>query len=210
MFLVVLSTIFLGFAPLTAIMIVIMSLLDDVPIMTIAYDNTPVSEKPIRWQMPRLLGVAAVLGLFSIVESFGLLLSGIRVVTHPHLQEYFGLGDAHQLQTVMFLQLAVGGYLLLFVTRTERWFLLPPFLATPLLGGIVLTQIVAVLMCGLGWLVPAIDWSLIGWVWSTTSRGCSCLVAFGCSRSACHLSHRSPGDQRAVGEPVITTPPRRT
>jgi H+-transporting ATPase len=41
MFLVVLSTTFLRFAPLTAIMIVIMSLLDDVPIMTIAYDNTP-------------------------------------------------------------------------------------------------------------------------------------------------------------------------
>ena len=35
MFLVVLSTIFLGFQPLTAIMIVIMSLLDDIPIMTI-------------------------------------------------------------------------------------------------------------------------------------------------------------------------------
>ena len=39
MFLVVLSTIFLNFQPLTAIMIVIMSLLDDVPIMTIAYDR---------------------------------------------------------------------------------------------------------------------------------------------------------------------------
>jgi H+-transporting ATPase len=91
MFLVVLSIIFLNFAPLTAIMIVIMSLLDDVPIMTIAYDNTPVSEKPIRWQMPRLLGVAAVLGLFSIVESFGLLGIGIRVLSHPHLQQYFGL-----------------------------------------------------------------------------------------------------------------------
>src|SRR5271169_1003773 len=51
MFVVVLSTIFLNFAPLTAMMIVLMSLLDDVPIMTIAYDYTPVSEKPIRWQM---------------------------------------------------------------------------------------------------------------------------------------------------------------
>jgi hypothetical protein len=76
MFLVVLSSIFLNFAPLTAVMIVLMSLLDDVPIMTIAYDNTPMSEKPIRWQMPSLLGVSLVLGLFSIAESFGLLLMG--------------------------------------------------------------------------------------------------------------------------------------
>src|SRR5262249_49277397 len=55
MFVVVLSTVFLDFAPLTAMMIVAMSLLDDVPIMTIAYDNTPVSAKPIRWHMPQLL-----------------------------------------------------------------------------------------------------------------------------------------------------------
>jgi H+-transporting ATPase len=80
MFLVVLSTVFLGFAPLTAAMIVIMSLLDDVPIMTIAYDNTAVSSSPIRWRMPRILGVSGVLGLFSVVESFGLLLIGLRVL----------------------------------------------------------------------------------------------------------------------------------
>jgi len=133
--------------------------------MTIAYDNTPVSEQPIRWQMPRLLGVAAVLGLFSIIESFGLLLIGIRVLSHPHLQQYFGLADEHQLQTVMFLQLVVGGHLSLFVTRTERWFFLPPFPAAPLVVAILLTQIVAALMCGFGWLVPSIPWSLIGWVW---------------------------------------------
>ena len=63
MFLVVLSTVFLGFQPLTAVMIVIMSLLDDIPIMTIAYDNTPVSPRPIRWRMPRMLGISAALGL---------------------------------------------------------------------------------------------------------------------------------------------------
>src|SRR5262249_815166 len=156
MFVVVLSTIFLQFAPLTAAMIVIMSLLDDVPIMTIAFDNTSVSAKPIRWEMPRLLGVAAALGLFSIIETFGLLLIGTRVLSHSHLQAYFGLVTHDQLRTVTFLQLVVGGHLLLFVTRTERWFFLPPFPASKLLTAIVLTQILAVLMCGLGWLVSSI------------------------------------------------------
>jgi H+-transporting ATPase len=65
----------------------------------------------------------------------------------------------------MFLQLVAGGHLLLFITRSERWFFLPPFPALPLFGAIVLTQILAVLMCGLGWLVPAIPWTLVGWVW---------------------------------------------
>src|SRR5271157_5651054 len=165
MFLVVLSTIFLDFQPLTAIMIVLMSLLDDVPIMTIAYDNTPVSEQPIRWKMPRLLSISVLLGLFSVVESFGLLLIGLRVLSQPQLQEYFGLATQSQLQTVMFLQLVAGGHLLLFVTRTERWFFLPPFPAAPLFSAIVLTQVVAVLMCGFGLLVEPIPWELIGWVW---------------------------------------------
>lgn len=89
--------------------------------------------------MPRLLGIAIVLGLFSIVESFGLLWFGIRVLTHPDLQDYFGLTNGHQLQTVMFLQLVAGGHLVLFITRTERWFFLPPFPAPALFIAIVLT-----------------------------------------------------------------------
>jgi len=166
MFLVVMSTVVLNFVPLTAAMIVIMSLLDDVPIMTIAYDHTLVSARPIRWRMHRLLGVSAVLGLFSIVESFGLLLIGVRVLSHPNSQAYFNLANEHQLQTVMFRQLVVGGHLLLFVTRSERWFLLPPFPAAALFIAILLTQIVALLMCGFGLLVPSIPWSVIGWVWA--------------------------------------------
>ncbi|HZD50146.1 MAG TPA: plasma-membrane proton-efflux P-type ATPase [Silvibacterium sp.] len=165
MFLVVLSTIFLGFTPLTAVMIVIMSLLDDVPIMTIAYDNTSVSDKPIRWQMPRILSVSAVLGLFSVVESFGLLLIGISILSQPDLQGSFGLETQAQLQTVMFLQLVAGGHLLLFITRTERWFFLPPAPAAPLFSAIMITQVVAVLMCGFGWLVESISWSLVAAVW---------------------------------------------
>ena len=164
MFVVVLSSIFLNLTPLTAMMIVLMSLLDDVPIMTIAYDNTPVSANPIRWQMPQLLGVAGMLGVFSIVETFGLLLIGIRVLSHPHLQDLFALATQDQLRTVMFLQLVTGGHLLLFITRSERWFFLPPFPATTLFTAILFTQILAMLMCGFGWLVPPIPWTLIGWV----------------------------------------------
>jgi H+-transporting ATPase len=58
----------------------------------------------------------------------------------------------------MFLQLVAGGHFLLFITRTEPWVLLPPFPA------LVLTEILAALMCGFGGLVPQIPWSLIGWV----------------------------------------------
>ncbi len=166
MFLVVLSSITLGFQPLSAIMIVIMSLLDDIPIMAIAYDHTPVSPQPIRWRMPRMLSVSAVLGLFSVAQSFGLLLIGMEVLSNPTWNVWFGLADRAHLQTAVFLQLVVGGHLLLFVTRTERWFFLPPFPSAPLLGAIFATQLVAALMCGFGWLVPAISWRTIAAVWA--------------------------------------------
>ena len=165
MFVVVLSSIFLGFSPLTAIMIVVMSLLDDLPMMTIAYDNTPVSPRPVRWQLPQIFGLATVLGIFSVAESFGLLLFGVKVLSEPHLQDYFGLATHAQLQTMMFVQLVGGGQLLLFVTRTERWFFQRPLPAAPLFWAIVGTQLAAALMCGFGLLVPAIPWTLIGWVW---------------------------------------------
>jgi H+-transporting ATPase len=83
----------------------------------------------------------------------------------PELQLYFGLATHEQLQTMMFLQLVGGGQLLLFITRTERWFFQPPFPAAQLFLATLGTQIVAALMCGFGWLVPAIPWELIGWVW---------------------------------------------
>ena len=164
MFLVVLSTIFLDFKPLTAVMIVIISLLDDVPIMTIAYDNTPVSERPIRWNMPRVLGIASVLGLFSVVQSFGMLLIGMETLGDPPAEDIFGFMKPAELQTAMFLQLVSGGHLLIFVTRTEHWFLKRPYPARPLWLAIVLTQIAAILMCGFGWLVAPISLRLILWI----------------------------------------------
>ncbi|WP_319517462.1 plasma-membrane proton-efflux P-type ATPase [uncultured Martelella sp.] len=165
MFLVVLSTIFLGVQPLTPIMIVLMSLLDDIPIMTVAYDNTSVSDQPIRWRMPHLLSVSAVLGFASIVQSFGLLLMGMEVLSEPARWLGLGLTDQSHLQSMMFLQLVAGGHLLMLVSRKENWFMKRPYPAKPLVIAIVATQLVAVLMCGFGILVPQIPWKLIGLVW---------------------------------------------
>ncbi|HBZ69602.1 MAG TPA: plasma-membrane proton-efflux P-type ATPase [Deltaproteobacteria bacterium] len=166
MFLVVLSMLAYRFVPVTAIMIVVMSLLDDLPIMTIAYDNTTVSAKPIRWRMPRILGVSSVLGLFSVAQSFLMLMIGMEALSDPAAQQLLGFTMKGELQTAMFLQLIAGGHLMLFVTRTDKWFFLPPFPAPALFWSIMGTQVFAVLMCASGWLVPAISWKLIGWVWA--------------------------------------------
>ena len=164
MVLVVASIVLFQFQPITAIMIVALALLDDIPIMTIAYDNVPAPPKPVRWNMQGILLYASVMGLLSVVETFGLLLIGLRWVADPQLQSMIKL-DLAQLQTVMFLQLAVGGHLLLFVVRTKRSLFEPPYPSARLFWAIVATQIVAVAICVLGVGVRAIPPAAIIGVW---------------------------------------------
>ncbi len=152
---VVLASIHYGFFPLTALMLIALALLDDIPIMTIAFDNAKVDSNPMKWQMGKVLTLSSVLGLTAVIQSFFLLYLG---------DAYFHLPQA-QLQTMMFLQLISGGHLMLFVVRSARAFWKPPYPNSKLFLATVGTQIFAVFMCGLGWLVESIAWSMIGWVW---------------------------------------------
>lgn len=152
---IVLATIAYGFFPLTPVMIIMLALLDDIPIMTIAFDRAEVPQQPVRWDMARVLVVSSVLGALAVIQSFGLLYIG-RTVLHL---------DAGHLQTLLFLQLVVGGHLMLFVTRTKEPLWRPPLPAPALFWAIVATQILAALLCGFGVLVPALPWQLVGLVW---------------------------------------------
>jgi H+-transporting ATPase len=164
MVLVVASVVFFEFQPVTAIMIVVLALLDDIPIMTIAYDNVPAASGPVRWDMHHILLFATVMGLLSVAETFGLLLIGLRWLADPLLQSIVPL-DARQLQTVMFLQLAVGGHLLLFVVRTKSFLFKPPYPSARLFWAIVATQIAALIICYTGLGVAPIPAAAIVGVW---------------------------------------------
>ncbi|QGM45040.1 plasma-membrane proton-efflux P-type ATPase [Methylocystis heyeri] len=162
---VVASIVLLDFQPVTAIMIVALALLDDIPIMTIAYDNAPDAPKPVRWNMPRIFTFASLMGTLSLAQTFGLLLIGTRWLIDAHLQAIMPL-DPNQLQTVVFLQLAVGGHLLLFSVRTKSLLIFPAYPSPKLFWAIVATQIVAVLLCLFGFGVEAIPGRAIAGVWA--------------------------------------------
>jgi H+-transporting ATPase len=164
MFVVVLATVFFGFSPLTPVMIILLALLDDIPIMTIAYDNTELPKKPVRWQMRRLLVVSSLMGLGAVVQSFGLLMIGMEWLSNAEWQSWIKLTQ-EQVQTAVFLQIVAGGHLLLFVMRARGSIFNPPWPAMPLVLAIVGTQAFAVLMCGFGWIVTAIPWTIIGLIW---------------------------------------------
>ena len=152
---VAVSVLLLRVVPLSAIMIVILALLDDIPIITIAYDNTRSSSVPMKWQLKKVLTVASGLGVVSVIGNFGLM---------ALMKQYYQL-SADSMQTVMFLQLVVAGHLLLFICRHDNWFWMKPWPSPKLFLAIVLTQIVAVLICAFGVLMPAISFELVGIVW---------------------------------------------
>jgi len=164
MLVVVMSSVIFNIQPVTAIMIVVLALLDDIPIMTIAYDNVRTGDAPVRWNMHRILVFSGLMGLMATAQSFGLVLLGMEWMNDATLMSWIPI-DRFHLQTMLFLQLAAGGHMLLFVVRSRRAMILPPWPAEPLFVAIVATQIVAVLMCAYGLLVPALPWALIGVVW---------------------------------------------
>jgi H+-transporting ATPase len=155
MFFMVLAMLLYGFYPMTAIMIILLALLNDIPIMAIAKDNTWLDPNPVRWHMHQVLTIATVLGIIGVVETFLLL-----VIVHSWL----GI-DMQMVQTIVFLKLSIAGHLTLFVARTRRPLWSRPFPAPLLLGAVLGTQLFAALIAGYGILVTAIPWSYVGAIW---------------------------------------------
>jgi H+-transporting ATPase len=151
---VTLSIIIFQFYPVTALMIVLLALLNDMPIITIAYDNVRYSPKPERWNMRTLLSISTFLGGIGVASSFGLLYIGFVVL---HLSPAV-------IQSFILLKLAVAGHLTLFVARTKGpfWSIRP---GKSLFVAVVLTKIVATIITVYGILLPAIGWNLALLVW---------------------------------------------
>jgi len=143
-----LSILVFNFYPVTAVMIVLLALLNDGAILSIAYDRVRYSDQPEAWNMPVVLGVAGV------IASFGLFYLGERVY---HLSR-------ETIQSLMYLKLSVAGHLTIFVTRTRG-----PFWSTRpariLLAAVIGTQIIATPIAVYGFLMPAIGWDWALGVW---------------------------------------------
>jgi H+-transporting ATPase len=157
MFFVVLAMVFYNFYPITAIMIILLALFNDVPIMAIAFDRTQVDPNPVRWDMRRVLTLSTVLGLTGVAGSFLMLIIA---------KNWLKLDIPH-IQTFIFLKMAVAGHLTLFVTRTPRMFLRKPHPAPILFWSAVVTKLLATLFVVYPFgLITAIHWRAVGVIWA--------------------------------------------
>ena len=154
LFFMTLAILVFNFYPVTAVMIVMLALLNDGAILSIAYDNVHYKDKPEAWNMRLVLGISTVLGVIGVVAAFGLFYLGERV---------FHLDRAH-IQTLMYLKLSVAGHLTIFLTRTRGpfWSIRP---ARILWIAVLGTQTVATLIAVYGLFMTPLGWGWAGFVW---------------------------------------------
>jgi len=154
LFFMTLAILVFNFYPLTAVMIVMLALLNDGAILSIAYDNVHYKDQPEAWNMRMVLGISSVLGVIGVVSAFGLFYLGERV---------FHFDRAH-IQTLMYLKLSVAGHLTIFLTRTRHpfWSIRP---ARILWVAVLGTQIIATLIAVYGLFMKPLGWGWALFVW---------------------------------------------
>jgi H+-transporting ATPase len=149
-----LSIMIFNFYPLTAVMIVMLALLNDGAILSIAYDSVRGSRKPETWNMRRVLGIATVLGIVGPIASFGLFYYAEREAGLPR----------DQIQTLMYLLLSVAGHLTVFLARTRSYFWTSRP-ANVLLAAVFGTQVVATVIAVYGVFMTPLGWNWAFAVW---------------------------------------------
>jgi H+-transporting ATPase len=191
LFFMTLAILIFNFYPLTAVMIVMLALLNDGAILSIAYDNVHYKDQPEAWNMRMVLGISTVLGVIGVVSAFGLFYLGERV---------FHLDRAH-IQTLMYLKLSVAGHLTIFLTRTRGpfWSIRP---ARILWIAVLGTQIVATLIAVYGLFMTPLGWGWAGFVWGYA------LLWFLLNDRVKLLAYRIFDPVKAAAKPEATAAPK--
>ncbi len=154
-FFITASVVFLGFYPISPIMVILLLILNDLPILAIAYDNTRIDKKPVRWNLKEVLAIATALGISGVIASFGVLYLA---------KEVFKL-SMPMIQTIVFLKLAIAGHSTIYVARTNKRFWKKPYPAPILLLAGLGTEILATLFAVYGWFVSPIGWTYALFIW---------------------------------------------
>jgi H+-transporting ATPase len=149
------SIVVFDFYPITALMIILLALLNDLPILTIAYDHTRVHQSPVRWRMRELLTVSSLLGVTGVIGSFVLFF----ILQEQGFSEDF-------IRSFLFLKLLVAGHSTLYITRSGGWFWQRPWPAPLLFWATFGTEILGTLIAVYGLFITPIGWTYAFWAWA--------------------------------------------
>ncbi len=144
--------------PLTPLQIIMIALLNDIPIISLAFDKVKITTRPAKINVRSRFVLSSLYGTTGIANSL-LLFFLIKNILHL---------DWGMIQTIYFLKLTVSGHMLIYVAHTkERWFKFLP--SKEVIIATSLTQAVATIFALTGFLMPAPvpwQWIILVWIWA--------------------------------------------
>jgi len=143
--------------PLTPIQLILLALMNDLPIISLATDRVALADRPAHINVKDRFVLSSLYGLTGVANSLLLFF-----IAHSFLH----LPDA-VVQTMFFLKLTVGGHMLIYVAHTkERWYKYLP--SSAVLWATSLTQIVATGCAIFGVFMQGISplLALAVWIWA--------------------------------------------
>ena len=150
-----LAIVVFNFYPISALMIIVLALLNDIPILAIASDNTKVDKNPVRWNMTEILTVSSVLGIAGVISSFLL----FYILLEMNFSEDL-------IQSMFFAKLVIAGHGTIYNTRTDDWFWKKPYPSWLLFNATFSTRVIGTLIAVYGILITPIGWEYALWMWA--------------------------------------------
>ena len=144
--------------PLTPLQLILIALLNDIPIISLAFDRVKLISHPSMINVKKRFITSSVFGLVGVCNSLFLFIF-LTSVIHASWPV---------IQTLYFLKLTIGGHLLVYVARTREWWF--KFLPSKVvIIATSTTQLVATILALKGWLMPAklsLVWIIFIWAWA--------------------------------------------
>ena len=147
----------MGNYPLTPIQVLLLAFLNDVPIVTIAFDRVKIPRAPANVNPKQRATTSLAFGLAGILNSLFMLYVAVAFLHLPW----------PWIQTLFFLKLVISGHMLVYVAHTEdtwfRWF--PSW---QIITAVTATQLLATVAALVGFFTTPIPFWLVAfvWVWS--------------------------------------------
>lgn len=144
-----------GIYPMTALQIILIALLNDIPIISLAFDRVNIANRPAKIDAKKRFTLSSLYGLVGVANSL-LLFFIVKNIWHL---------DWTVIQTMYFLKLTVSGHMLIYVAHTkERWWKFLP--SKQVIWATTLTQLIATVLAFTGFLMSGklTLWE-IGFVW---------------------------------------------
>ena len=168
-------------------MLILITVLNDGTIITIAYDNVQPSQRPEKWYMGQLFAISIALGFVACASSLLLLYWALSSGNPNSTFASLGLPPMAygEIVTLLYLKISVSDFLTIFCARTTGWFWEAPQGSRPhwlLMGGALFATVISVILAAFwptsaeppvqglalggfpAWIGIALAYSVICWV----------------------------------------------